>query len=89
MNIKTPISKSPCELSGYRFFINFVSPTSNFTVMNKFLLIEGKTYPCYVNPEHITFVERKNQMTYIHLVSGEVIESVSPVEKVVSLLSQR
>ena len=53
------------------------------------LLIEGKTYPCYVNPEHITFVERKNQMTYIHLVSGEVIESVSPVEKVVSLLSQR
>lgn len=57
--------------------------------MNKFLLIEGKTYPCYVNPEHITFVERKNQMTYIHQVSGEVIESVSPVEKVVSLLSQR
>ena len=71
------------------FVLIFVSLNSNFIVMNKFLLIEGKTYTCYVNPEHVAFVERKNRMTYIHLVSGEVVETLLPVEQVVSLLSQQ
>ena len=51
--------------------------------MNKFILIEGKTFPCYINPEH------KNRMTFIHLVSGDVVETTLPIPQVLSLLSQQ
>jgi hypothetical protein len=57
--------------------------------MNKFILIEGKTFPCYINPDHVTFIEHKNRMTFIHLVSGDVIDTTLPIPQVLSLLSQQ
>lgn len=55
--------------------------------MNKFVLIEGKTYPCYVNPEYVTCVDIQIGETTIHLVSGEVIKTKLSVQQVLSLLS--
>ena len=57
--------------------------------MNKFILIEGKTFPCYINPDHVTFIEHKSCMTFIHLVSGDVVETTLPIPQVLSLLSQQ
>lgn len=57
--------------------------------MNKFVLIEGKTYTCYVNPEHVAYVDNKNGTTIIHLVSGEEVVTDLSVSQVLSLLSQR
>lgn len=57
--------------------------------MSKLVLIEGKTYNCYVNPEHVTYIDNKNGTTIIHLVSGESVETNLSVSQVLSLLSQQ
>ena len=57
--------------------------------MNKFIMIECKTFPSYIIPDHVAFIEYKSRMTFIHLVSGDVVETTLPIPQVLSLLSQQ